>query len=174
MRRDWKLRAAGFVVIGACLLAWRALSADPGWLEGQPDRIIDGDTFVMDGQVVRLWGIDAMESEQNCHAKDGSVWPCGLSATLKLRSLIEGGRGRSKAFACIAPEGKRRDFYGRLLMLCGVDGLDVGRELVLYGLAVAVAIDYKIAEFAARDKRLGFWAAHNVTPREWRKGKGRI
>jgi endonuclease YncB( thermonuclease family) len=41
-----------------------------------PARVIDGDTIVVDGEHVRLQGIDAPEKRQTCTAY-GQEWPAG-------------------------------------------------------------------------------------------------
>jgi len=39
--------------------------------------VTDGDTLTVAKQRIRLWGIDAPESAQQCTTRDGRSWPCG-------------------------------------------------------------------------------------------------
>ncbi len=71
-------------------------------ITGKP-RIIDGDTIEIAGQRIRLYGIDAPESNQTCVADD-KRWPCGTNATLALSGLIS-----TNWVAC---QERDRDRYG--------------------------------------------------------------
>ena len=63
-------RLAGAVIF--CLLATPALADVTG-----PARVIDGDTLEIQGQRIRLHGIDAPESRQLCRL-DGKPWQCEM------------------------------------------------------------------------------------------------
>jgi endonuclease YncB( thermonuclease family) len=54
-----------------------ALAAD---LAGQA-RIIDGDTLEIHGTRIRLWAIDAPESDQLCRNQDSEHYRCGQPRT---------------------------------------------------------------------------------------------
>ena len=43
--------------------------------------VVDGDTLRIDGERIRLHGIDAPEAGQTCARPDGGTWNCGASAT---------------------------------------------------------------------------------------------
>lgn len=46
-------------------------------LTGVIDHFTDGDSFIIQGRKVRLWGIDAPEYYQNCFDTEGNEYPCG-------------------------------------------------------------------------------------------------
>ena len=72
-------RPWGFLAIVALLIAGYA--AAPSSQEsgsGQAVRVIDGDTLEFDGQIIRLYGIDAPELGQLCD-ENGKPWPCGVA-----------------------------------------------------------------------------------------------
>ena len=53
-------------------------------------RVIDADTWSVGGETVRLFGIDAVESEQTCRTDTGAVWACGDWVTREVRKLFQG------------------------------------------------------------------------------------
>ena len=54
---------------------------DPGQaLEGRA-AVIDGDTMEINGERIRLQGIDAPEVAQTCSKDSGKPWNCGLEAS---------------------------------------------------------------------------------------------
>lgn len=128
-----------------------------------PAKIIDGDTIVVAGEMVRLHGIDAPELDQT------SLWrgehiACGMMAMAALEALTAG-----VTLRCVGVE---RDRYGRLVAKCfSPNGVDVGRRLVLAGWAVAYrrySRDYIDAEDKARKARRGMWRGTFTKPWEWR------
>ena len=57
-----------------------------GTVEGQP-RLVDGDSFFLNGTEVRMVGIDAPEGRQTCE-RQGRSWPCGEEARKHLAGLL--------------------------------------------------------------------------------------
>ncbi len=70
------------LAIALCLLATPVMADVTG-----PARVIDGDTLEIQGQRIRLHGIDAPESRQLCR-RDGKPWQCGKDATNALARKI--------------------------------------------------------------------------------------
>lgn len=146
----------------AALVAGFAWPAGAETLSGQA-RVIDGDTFAVAGQRVRLHGIDAPETRQTC-LRAGRRWACGKAATKAMRRLV----GRDP----VRCEVRDWDRYGRAVAACYAGGRDLQRELVRQGLALAYrrySTRYVPDEDAARAEGLGLWSGAFVEPRKWRK-----
>ena len=75
-------------------------------------RVIDGDTIEVQGQRIRLHGIDAPEGRQLCF-NDGEPWLCGTDATNALRQKIG-----DRPVTC---EELDRDRYERIVAKCMVE-----------------------------------------------------
>ncbi len=125
-------------------------------------RIVDGDSLFVDGQEVRLFGIDAPEFLQNCQLgkTKGEPYACGKMAREFLKSLTEGHR-----ITCV---GRQVDRYDRLLAVCSANGVDLNRELVVGGWAVSFG-DYEAAEEIAKQNAAGVWRGEFVEPAKWRQ-----
>ncbi len=109
-------------------------------------RVIDGDTLEIDGQRIRLHGIDAPESRQLCR-RDGERWRCGKDATSALKAFLG-----SRPVSC---EELDRDRYRRVVAKCAVEKADIGEWMVSQGWAVAYYLysyDYSRAEQGVRDQ----------------------
>ncbi|MCF5953433.1 thermonuclease family protein, partial [Xanthomonas perforans] len=91
--------------------------------------VTDGDTITVAHQRIRLWGIDAPESAQQCSAHDGSAWPCGRRAAAALDGYL-----LDKTVHC---QPKDTDRYGRRVAECFVQGQSVNAWMVRSGWAVA-------------------------------------
>ncbi len=139
-----------------------ALTAHAETLSGQA-RVIDGDTFAIAGERIRLNGIDAPETRQTC-TRDGRPWACGRAATRAMRQLI--GRNRVRC------EVSSRDKYGRAIAACFAAGRDLQQQLVRQGLAMAYrkySTRYVPDEAAARAEGVGLWSGEFTAPWRWRK-----
>ncbi|MGD9882672.1 MAG: thermonuclease family protein [Reyranella sp.] len=105
--------------------------------------VIDGDTIEIHGTRIRLHGIDAPESRQECTRPDGATWRCGQQAALALSHHI----GR----AVVSCEPRNRDRYGRTVAVCSRGSEDLNRWMVANGWAVAFrrySFDYVADEVA--------------------------
>ena len=134
-------------------------------LTGKP-QIIDGDTLEIAGERIRLHGIDAPETKQNCADENGKEWRCGQNATWALARIIE-----THWVRC---EGNLRDRYGRLIAKCFTGPYDVQAIMVRQGWAVAYrkySMDYVTQETEAQASKTGIWRGQFILPWEWRRGK---
>ncbi|MEE8188583.1 MAG: thermonuclease family protein [Kiloniellales bacterium] len=140
---------------------------EAGQLVGKPS-VVDGDTLDFSGQAVDLYGIDAPEVEQNCHA-DGQSWPCGREARWAAINRI------SPHWVTCVERGRGAD--GSMTAVCylaGVGQYDVAAWLVERGWALAdrrVSQDYVTQERAAQAAGAGLWRGRFVPPWDWRQGK---
>jgi len=113
----------------------------------------DGDSFVLNGQEIRLWGIDAPEYHQYCFQDEKSV-PCGKYARQRLENLMEG-----EAVSC---ERVNTDRYKRMVARCSVHGEDIGRLMVSSGFAFDYTRyshgAYSAEQKTAKNERRGLWS----------------
>lgn len=124
---------------------------------------VDGDTLRLNGERIRLLGIDAPELEQDCTDASGSQWSCGQAARTLMAGLLKG------ANIDCRPQG--RDRYARVLAHCTDGPTDLGQLMVRAGLAVADG-DYFGDEAAARNDKAGIWAGMFIEPALWRRQHG--
>jgi endonuclease YncB( thermonuclease family) len=126
-------------------------------------QVQDGDSFLLNGQGIRLYGIDAPEKDQTCTDDKGQVWGCGLAAKQYLEHLVD-----HNPVTCAA---KIKDTYQRLISVCHNGSLDIGEQMVKEGWAVAYtrySTDYVDAEKLARQARRGIWSGQFETPEKYR------
>lgn len=151
-----------FRSIFALLLLSSAAYADP--IAGQA-TVIDGDTIEIHGERIRLNGIDAPESRQDCERADGTAYRCGKDAAFALANFI--GRGT------VTCERRGVDRYKRTIATCQVRGEDIGAWLVRAGQALAFrrySTDYVPEEAVAVEAMAGMWQGRFVPPWDWRRG----
>ena len=125
--------------------------------------VTDGDSFKRANQRIRLFGIDAPELAQECLDAKGRPYACGQVAKRALQELIGGAE-----ISCDVIE---RDKYGRDVARCRREDLEINREMVRLGWAIAYkrhSIDYFVAEATARNARRGLWQGHFRNPEDFR------
>lgn len=136
------------LIAAALALLVTAAFVAPRWLQdGGVWRVIDGDTLDLDGERIRLFGIDAPERGQSCGPLD-----CGTAATEALADILSAGPVR-----CVPV---KTDRYGRTVARCKAGRVDVNREMVRQGMAWAYhqySKDYVPAEKSAKKALLGIW-----------------
>jgi endonuclease YncB( thermonuclease family) len=128
--------------------------------------VIDGDTFDLRGQRIRLFGVDAPEAGQTCQDRNGAAYRCGQRAALALSDRL--------GAAPVTCRQVDRDIYGRIVARCEQNGADIGAWLVANGHAVAYrafSLDYVPQETAAKAAGLGIWDGTFATPDDFRNGQ---
>ena len=128
-------------------------------------RVIDGDTIKYNGANIRLYGVDAPERAQRCLDKNNIKYNCGLAATNYMKRLVK------PHIKCIIKGGDR---YKRVICQCFVNGVDIGKEMIKAGHAVAYydyPDSYKISEQTARRLNVGMFEGQFILPSMYRKGK---
>jgi len=127
-------------------------------------RIIDGDTLEIDGQRIRLYGIDAPEARQQCR-RAGHAWRCGEEAGRALDIAIG-----NRPLHC---EERDTDRYGRSVAICLAGGENINAWMVRNGWAVAYRQYggdlYDLDEAAAKAAQRGVWSGQFTMPWDWRK-----
>ena len=150
------------ILLAAALTAIVGAPAAANILSG-PASVVDGDTIDMTGTRIRLLGIDAPESAQQCR-RDGAAWSCGADAAAALHEILAAG-----PLECTS---QGTDRYGRTLATCRNALFDLGHEMVRRGLAVPFGEDapyeYAEARDLARQLRFGMWAGEFEEPAAWR------
>ncbi|PPD16680.1 MAG: exopolysaccharide biosynthesis protein [Methylobacterium sp.] len=157
MFRPRFLSAALFIAIAVLIAA--ALNRQPEQMVVGAARAIDGDSLVVEGREMRLAGIDAPEARQLCHLAGQSI-PCGRQATQALQRWLSRGP--------VACTGHENDPYGRLLVICRVNGADINADLVRNGFAVDFG-RYPTEEKEARAAYRGLWGGTFEVPAEYRQ-----
>ena len=139
--------------------------------EGIP-RVVDGDSLEINGNKIRLLGIDAPEKKQNCKKSYLKIsflnlqkkYSCGLLASKKLKKLIN-----NKTVKCVS---ESKDRYNRYLSVCYLKNKDINSWLVKNGYAISYkkySKKYILEEQYAKKNKLGIWQGTFQNPEEWRK-----
>ena len=124
--------------------------------------VVDGDSLVMSGIRIRLFGVDAPEGRQACN-RSGEVWACGRDAAALLAALVSG-----KQVRCTQRD---RDDYGRVVATCLAGRIDLAAEMVKSGYAIALpqfTQAYVELEARAQSLGIGLWGSEFREPAAWR------
>ena len=134
-------------------------------------QVTDGDTIILQGQKIRLDGIDAPEKNHLCQYKK-EPWFCGKEATKALKTLLKNAKAGS-----VKCQGSTRDRYERLIGTCYYRDLNINEWMVESGWAMAYrhySKRYVPNETQAQENRFGIWRGEFIPPWDWRKGKGLV
>jgi endonuclease YncB( thermonuclease family) len=126
-------------------------------------QVVDGDSLRRGETDIRLYGIDAPEYRQSCRDKHGTEYSCGKQSANALRGLVKG-----QDVSCRSVE---TDRYGRAVAVCKIGELDINKEMVRLGWAVAYSrhsASYLRAEAEAKKAKRGIWAGTFETPEDYR------
>jgi endonuclease YncB( thermonuclease family) len=127
-------------------------------------QVLDGDTLQIGIKRIRLYGIDAFESEQSCNGANGEAYGCGGIATRALSEYIE-----TQSVTCV-PKG--RDVYDRQLAVCRLTSVDLSSYMARNGHALAYtkyAYDYVSDEAVAKENTIGAWSGSFDMPWDYRQ-----
>jgi len=126
--------------------------------------VVDGDTLMIHGMSIRLWGIDAPKGGQLCRGEDGDQYRCGIETANDLNTFIALRRMNCNPI--------NLDRYGRTVATCSVDGADLGEWLVRNGLALDLPQysrgKYGLAQHEAEQGGRGIWKGSHVEPSLYR------
>ena len=147
---QWRLLTVMALVMGMPVARWIADHAPSGWSSqpalsasgqapvrasfdqckwgGGTNCVVDGDTIYLEGQKIRIAGIDAPETHDYDCPEELML---GDRATDRLQELLNGGA------VTLTSIDRDEDVYGRKLREVAVDGSDVGDTLISEGLARA-------------------------------------
>lgn len=93
---------------------------------GGTNCVVDGDTFWMDGEKIRISDIDAPETHPSKCPEEARL---GAAATQRLQALLSAG-----PVTLVRPD-RDTDKYGRALRIVTRGGKSLGAQLVSEGLA---------------------------------------
>lgn len=141
-------------------------SSSASRIEGKVRWVADGDTFFIGDTKIRLWGIDALETDQPAiSATSGNQVPAAANAQKALRRIVKG-----QTVLCVV---RHRDRHGRPVAQCYARGEDIGKVLVQQGHALDYPQyskgHYRPDEAYARRNGLGIHRTLHDKPWIWRK-----
>ena len=160
-----------YKLIFFCIIFFFQQNSFASIFEGIP-RVIDGDSLEINGNKIRLFGIDAPEKKQICKKPYLIIsflnfqrdYRCGLMATNQLKKF-----NNNRTIKCIS---KNKDRYNRYLSTCYLKKIDINSWLVKNGYAVVYkrySKKYILEERHAKKNKLGVWQGTFQNPEEWRK-----
>lgn len=121
--------------------------------------VIDGKTIEVNGNRIKLFGIDAPALTQNCDWPNKTI-PCGKLAKWALMDLLVGATVR-----CTWTHKEES------LAVCTVGGFDLARNLVHTGWGLAdrdQSQKYVVNEKEAKAAKRGLWKGTFTPPKLWR------
>ncbi len=127
-------------------------------------RVSDGDSLQLQGQKIRLYGVDAPELKQTCKDAKARTYDCGQMAADFLRHTV--------ANQTVSCSGVDTDRYGRAVAICRVGPREINSEIVSHGWAIAYSSHthrYSAAQRDAQRAKRGIWAGDFEMPSAYRR-----
>lgn len=148
------------VVLALSMLAAPPALAEATGMAGVPA----GDVLAIDGELYRLYGIDAVERFQPCYV-DGKEWACGPVAIRQLEIFVA-----NEPVTC-QETGESAGELGAWAV-CMIRENDLAEAMVRTGMALAYRPQtdkYVAAEEEAKAEGAGIWKSIFVEPWVWRR-----
>ena len=125
-------------------------------------KVVDGDSLEMNGERIRLDGIDAPEFSQICHDAQNQEYECGQTAKAYLQDLTTDSDVQCNCLPDV-------DKYQRKICECFINATSLNRAMVTAGMARAYRNEKyrKDEEDAAMHKR-GLWQGKHMRPALYR------
>lgn len=149
----------GSTTTGSSANAAAADSGTNGDVRGRA-KALSGERLKINGQVVRLAGIEAPDPAQPCFTASGRRWSCGEAAQSALARLV-----RNQRIACEIQAVSKLDLP---LAHCRSGETDIAAELVKGGHVFAGDGPYRTEEDAAKERKAGIWQSEAERPSVWR------
>ena len=136
--------------------------SERGQIKGKANAI-KGNIIEIDGQTIRLYGIDAPELEQLCYVK-GKPWQCGLTAKQKLAEKIE-----EKSLTCLIKDQENKHIPAAE---CFIGRQNLNAWVVEQGWAIADrqnSRSFISYEILAKRNHKGIYQSEFLKPSLWRE-----
>ena len=127
-------------------------------------RVASGDTLIINGRYLRIFGIDAPESNQTCADSMGQSYHCGQQSASWLRSWLQDNEVECRIL--------KQDANGNMIGICFLGEYDIGAAIVNAGWAVVYADHssiYAPYQLQAQKNKNGLWQGKFYMPWDWRK-----
>lgn len=131
-------------------------------------RVLSGDTIVLDGHIIKLYGVAAPDIKQTCAAQDGRGYRCGQQSAMWLSQWLS-----DNMVECHIVQDSGQGF---LFGVCLLGTYDIGAAVVNAGWAVVNPAQSKIYEpyqKQAIENRRGMWDGKFYMPWDWYKIQNR-
>lgn len=131
-------------------------------------RVLSGDTLVMNGAVINLFGVAAPKIKQTCAARDGRGYRCGQQSARWLSGWLA-----DNVVDCHLLQEKSQ---GVFVGICALGPYDIGAAIINSGWAVAdirYTDVYQPYQNQALENHRGMWDGKFYMPWDWQKIQNR-